>query len=296
MLNDTNGLKIFAEFLKKEFSGENIYFWTACERYRQICDETERRREALAIYERHLANGALEPVNVDSNARNNTRERLSNADRDLFSSAQKQIFNLMKFDSYQRFIRSDLYKSCIDAEQKNTPMPYASENLDPLLCVSQMTTSACNINGSNNNIASKLKKSLSNAEDRRRKSLLPWHRKSRCKSKDRDEENLSKKASTSSSNTLKHNSNHSIGDIHSSRSSLSSFDATIAKISSFDDETRNSLCRVILRENGATTIVQIKSDESIRDLIERVLDKRGFSYQAFEAFLSGTNKVHFQAI
>lgn len=30
-----------------------------------------------------------------------------------------------------------------------------------------------------------LKKSLSNAEDRRRKSLLPWHRKLRSKSRDR---------------------------------------------------------------------------------------------------------------
>jgi regulator of G-protein signaling len=110
MLNDVNGLKIFSEFLKKEFSGENIYFWTACERFRQIDIQAERIKEALAIYEKHLANGAMEPVNIDSNARNHARDRLSTADKDLFSSAQKQIFNLMKFDSYQRFIRSDLYK------------------------------------------------------------------------------------------------------------------------------------------------------------------------------------------
>ncbi|KAG5680659.1 hypothetical protein PVAND_010153 [Polypedilum vanderplanki] len=288
LLNDPNGLKIFAEFLKKEFSGENIYFWTACERYRQIVDETERRKEAIAIYEKHLGNGAHEPVNVDSNARNSTRDGLAKAELDLFSSAQKQIFNLMKFDSYQRFIRSDLYKSCIQAEQKNTPMPYASENLDPLLKITLLNGNQTATAAAANNVSSKLKKSLSNAEDRRRKSLLPWNRKTRCKSKDREEEN--KKNSTSSSNTLKHNSNQSGGDIHSSRSSLSSFDATIAKISSFDDETRNSLCRVILRENGATTIVQIKHDETIRELVERVLDKRGFSYQAYEVFLSGTNK------
>lgn len=287
LLNDQNGLKVFAEFLKKEFSGENIYFWTACERYRQIADESDRRKEAVSIYEKHLANGALEPVNVDSTARNSTRDGLSKASIDLFTSAQKQIFNLMKFDSYQRFIRSDLYKSCIQAEQKNTLLPYSTENLDPLL---KITLSGSQQNNTNT-VSSKLKKSLSNAEDRRRKSLLPWHRKTRCKSKERDEDN--KKNSTSSSNTLKHNSNHSGGDIHSSRSSLSSFDAAIAKISTFhDDELRNSLCRVILKENGATTIVQIKHDETIRELVERVLDKRGFSYQAYEVFLSGTNKVN----
>merc|ERR1719412_910477 len=32
LLTDPIGLRTFAEFLKKEFSHENIYFWTACER------------------------------------------------------------------------------------------------------------------------------------------------------------------------------------------------------------------------------------------------------------------------
>jgi regulator of G-protein signaling len=276
LLNDPIGLKIFAEFLKKEFSGENIYFWTACERYRQINDEAERKKEAIAIYEKHLANGALEPVNVDFNARNYSRDGLARAEKDLFSSAQKQIFNLMKFDSYQRFIRGELYKSCMHADQTNSALPYCSEPLDPLLKIiteSQQTST----------MSSKLKKSLSNAEDRRRKSLLPWHRKTRCKSKDREEE------AAKNSNTLKPSSNN--GDVHSSRSSLSSFDATISKMSSVDSEMRNSLCRVMLRENGASTIVQIKASETIRELVERVLEKRGFSYQAYEVFLSGTNKV-----
>lgn len=284
LLNDPAGLHSFAEFLKKEFSGENIYFWTACERYRQINDVSERTKEALAIFGKHLANGSLEPVNVDSQARLRAQERLSSAETDLFLQAQKQIFNLMKFDSYHRFIRSDLYKTCVDAENRNLPLPYPAEQLDPVLriAVAQPPT----------NTMPKLKKSLSNAEDRRRKSLLPWHRKTRCKSKDRDEVKESLKNSTSSSNTLKHNSNHSAGDIHSSRSSLSSFDATISKISSFDEDTRSSLCRVIL-SNGATTIVQTKTNETIRELVERLLDKRGICYQAYEAFLSGTNKVKF---
>lgn len=284
LLNDPAGLHSFAEFLKKEFSGENIYFWTACERFRQINDASERSREALAIFEKHLANGSLEPVNVDSQARLKAQDRLIAAEKDLFLQAQKQIFNLMKFDSYQRFIRSDLYKTCLDAENRNLPLPYPAELLDPMLRITILQAPTT---------TTKLKKSLSNAEDRRRKSLLPWHRKARCKSKDRDENKESMKNSTSSSNTLKHNSNHSVADIHSSRSSLSSFDATISKISSFDEDARSSLCRVIL-SNGATTIVQTKLNETIRELVERLLDKRGICYQAYEAFLSGTNKVRIE--
>lgn len=288
LLNDTAGLHTFAEFLKKEFSGENIYFWTACERFRHIDDISERAKEALAIFDKHLASGALEPVNIDSHARNTAQERLLSAEKDLFIHAQKQIFNLMKFDSYQRFIRSDLYKSCLDAEQKKIPLPYPGDQLDPILRISthQQTSNSTMI---------KLKKSLSNAEDRRRKSILPWNRKTRCKSKDRGEvENIdSIKNSASSTNTLKLVSNHSAGDIHSSRSSLSSFDATISKIYSYDNDVgnRSSLCRVIL-SNGATTIVQTKPNETIRELVERLLEKRGIYYQAYEAFLSGNTKVN----
>lgn len=284
LLNDPAGLHSFAEFLKKEFSGENIYFWTACERFRQINDVSDRTKEALTIFDKYLASGSLEPVNVDSQARLRAQERLPAAEKDLFVQAQKQIFNLMKFDSYQRFIRSDLYKTCIDAENRNLPLPYPAEHLDPMLRIAIAQPPST---------ATKLKKSLSNAEDRRRKSLLPWHRKTRCKSKDREENKESMKNSTSSSNTLtKHHTNHSTGDIHSSRSSLSSFDATISKINSFDEDTR-TLCRVIL-SNGATTIVQTKVNETIRELVERLLEKRGICYQAYEAFLSGTAKVSFE--
>lgn len=278
LLSDPTGLKIFSEFLKKEFSGENIYFWTACERYCYIDDDTERKKEANNIFARYLSDNALEPVNVDFNARNCSRNGLYKADKDLFLPAQNQIFNLMKFDSYQRFIRSELYKSCLLAEQTNSQLPYSNESLDNLLKITTKNENSSKVLKTKAN-STKLKKSLSNAEDNRRKSLLPWNRKNRCKSKDRSEdkkENLESK--------------HSNFDVHGSRSSLSSFD-TITKMYTINGLLRNSLCRVILRENGVSTIVQIKQMETIRELIEKVLEKRGLFYQAYDVFLSGSNKV-----
>lgn len=143
LLSDPAGIHTFSEFLKKEFSAENIYFWTACERYTKIDDTNERIKEAIAIFSKHLEIGAPEPVNVDSQARNTTQENLENADRNLFASAQKQIFNLMKFDSYARFIRSDLYKQCIDSEEKNIALPYqGGDNMDSLLKTGIMTVAS----------------------------------------------------------------------------------------------------------------------------------------------------------
>lgn len=288
LLDDPAGLHTFAEFLKKEFSAENIYFWTACERYRHIDSASERAAQAMELFSKHLANGAPEPVNVDSQARTTAEENLRTAEKDLFSQAQKQIFNLMKFDSYQRFIRSDLYKKCIEAEENNQTLPYTAEGLDELLKTNFHQTAQ-----------TKLKKSASNAEDRRRKSLLPWHRKTRCKSRDRDEsDNTASKSSTRngknqlSGNSLKiSNTTNSTSDIHSSRSSLSSFDTlpqcTLNNTS--DDVKACCLCRVILSD-GATTIVQTRTGETVRQLVERLLEKRGISYQFFDVILNTTNK------
>lgn len=193
----------------------------------------------------------------------------------------------MKFDSYQRFIRSDIYKSCQTAESQKQPLPYPAEQLDAGLRIIPFD------NKSAASTSSKLKKSLSNAEDRRRKSLLPWHRKTRCKSKDRSEESNSTVAAADVGRLKP--SDRSQSDIHSSRSSLSSFDAAISSRQNNNNESadeahaKSSLCRCILAD-GATTIVQTKPTESVHDLIDRLLEKRGISYQAYEGFIAGTNK------
>lgn len=150
-------------------------------------------------------------------------------------------------------------------------------------------------------ISLQLKKSLSNADDRRRKSLLPWHRKTRCKSKDRVDDTRSTKSAesqssaiTSSTTTCTNNGLkivHSANDIHSSRSSLSSFDTALGSRNNIDSEDGRgtTLCRFLL-SSGATTIVETKSSETIRLLVERLLEKRGICYQSYEAFLTETNE------
>ena len=118
---------LFQEFLKKEFSHENIYFWTACERYRRLGSDNsfeKRRRIAGDIIRRHLASGAQEPVNVDSHARQAAIDGLESAAPGLFATAQKQIYNLMKFDSFSRFLKSDLYKESLVAEMSGKPLRF----------------------------------------------------------------------------------------------------------------------------------------------------------------------------
>ncbi|KRT86723.1 hypothetical protein AMK59_2231, partial [Oryctes borbonicus] len=258
------GLHAFAEFLKKEFSAENIYFWTACERFKQLAPSQEKRNEAERIYQQHLCVGAAEAVNVDSQARQFAEISLREASNGTFELAQKQIFNLMKFDSYPRFLKSDVYKQCL------------SGNMNGLEIDSSLLTHPVSAN-----TPSKLKKSLSNAEDRRRKSLLPWYRKNRTKSKDRGEIEYGKKSD--STETVSGSGGDKANDVHSSKSSLTSLDfATQDPVKGLDE--KGPLCRVVMPSSGCTgtTIVRIKESETIQQLIDRLLEKRGLTFSTYD--------------
>ncbi|XP_050649164.1 regulator of G-protein signaling 14 isoform X1 [Macaca thibetana thibetana] len=123
LLQDPLGLAYFTEFLKKEFSAENVTFWKACERFQQIpaSDTQQLAQEARNIYQEFLSSQALSPVNIDRQAWLG-EEVLAEPRPDMFRAQQLQIFNLMKFDSYARFVKSPLYRECLLAEAEGRPL------------------------------------------------------------------------------------------------------------------------------------------------------------------------------
>ncbi|XP_075715490.1 regulator of G-protein signaling 14 [Rhinoderma darwinii] len=124
LLQDPLGVDYFTEFLKKEFSAENIDFWKSCEKYQTIpADETEQLlQESRRIYNEYLSSTSLCPVNVDQQALI-TEKMLEKPTPELFKVQQLQIFNLMKFDSYARFVKSLLYQECMLSEVEGRPLP-----------------------------------------------------------------------------------------------------------------------------------------------------------------------------
>ncbi|NXD76344.1 RGS14 protein, partial [Halcyon senegalensis] len=124
LLQDRVAVTYFTEFLKKEFSAENVYFWQACERFQQIpaSDTQQLAQEARRIYDEFLSSHSVSPVNIDKQARIG-EDMLASPSPDMFRVQQLQIFNLMKFDSYTRFVKSPLYQACLRAESKGQPLP-----------------------------------------------------------------------------------------------------------------------------------------------------------------------------
>ncbi|XP_044136739.1 regulator of G-protein signaling 14 isoform X2 [Bufo gargarizans] len=91
LLQDPLGVEYFTEFLKKEYSAENIYFWKSCEKYQSIpADDPEQLlQESRQIYNEYLSSTSLCPVNVDQQALI-TEEMLEKPTPDLFKGQQLQ--------------------------------------------------------------------------------------------------------------------------------------------------------------------------------------------------------------
>ena len=45
----------------------------------------------------------------------------------MFEKAQSQIFQLMKYDSYTRFLKSNMYKDCIMSEMEGKSLPFTKQ-------------------------------------------------------------------------------------------------------------------------------------------------------------------------
>lgn len=264
LLSDPAGLQTFTEFLKKEFSAENIYFWCICEKYRITTSTAERWAIAREIVERHLDSGALEPVNVDSIARSCAQEILCLAEEEqeldshMFLAPQKQIYNLMKFDSYGRFLKSDLYLACLAADLKGKKLPLATlHQADRELFLG---TQGQNQNTSDRRLF----------EPRtRRKSFLPWPYKSKSKEKliSKSTEELDKRERKKSLLELltPSLSEYQLSS-QSKRSSRSCSDVS-AKPS--------LLCRVTLPDSS-TTMASLDPGLSVRAWLHTLLRRRGF--------------------
>uniref|UniRef100_A0A673HXH7 Regulator of G-protein signaling 12-like n=1 Tax=Sinocyclocheilus rhinocerous TaxID=307959 RepID=A0A673HXH7_9TELE len=124
LLQDPVGVRYFSEFLKKEFSEENILFWQACECFSQVPEHDKKQlsQKAKEIYNRFLSSKATMPVNIDSQAQL-ADDVLTAPQPNMFKQPQLQIFNLMKMDCYARFLKSTLYQECMLAEVEGRPLP-----------------------------------------------------------------------------------------------------------------------------------------------------------------------------
>ncbi|VDP03746.1 unnamed protein product [Soboliphyme baturini] len=106
LLKDPFGVRIFTKFLTDQHCEENIEFWQQCEIYKGS-DSDVRSSMAVDIHDQYFASGCTYPINVDSSVKRKVVDSVKEGifDEHLFEPAQQQIFLLMKFDCYPRFLK-----------------------------------------------------------------------------------------------------------------------------------------------------------------------------------------------
>ncbi|KFQ34410.1 Regulator of G-protein signaling 9, partial [Mesitornis unicolor] len=112
LIRDPKGRQNFQLFLKKEFSGENLSFWEACEDLK-YGDQSKVKEKAEEIYKLFLAPGARRWINIDGTTMGITVNGLKHPHRYVLDAAQTHIYMLMKKDSYGRYLKSPVYKEML---------------------------------------------------------------------------------------------------------------------------------------------------------------------------------------
>lgn len=123
------GRKVFRDFLKCEYSEENILFWLACEELKNESKADLVEEKVRGIYEDYISilspkevsncnpnapklNPTFHPIQVslDSRVRDVINKNMVKPNKETFDEAQLQIYTLMHRDSYPRFINSPNFR------------------------------------------------------------------------------------------------------------------------------------------------------------------------------------------
>jgi len=119
LLKSQAGVKLFMQFLKKEYSDENLLFWLACVKLKEEQDPGDQESHEFEEYAEKIFQEFLTPhspseVSLDSRVRERVTSQRSQPNRQMFDEAQGKIFALMHRDSYPRFLSSPVYKNLLN--------------------------------------------------------------------------------------------------------------------------------------------------------------------------------------
>ncbi|XP_043258335.1 uncharacterized protein LOC122400767 isoform X1 [Colletes gigas] len=115
LMSDPTGLQEFTNYLRKEYSHENIRFWLAVKDLRHSF-QAQINDKVNEIFKEFLAPGAPCEINIDGKTMEKVHQEMKNPSRFTFDSAAEHVYTLLlKKDCYPRFIRSDQYRNLVAA-------------------------------------------------------------------------------------------------------------------------------------------------------------------------------------
>ncbi|KAM7385393.1 hypothetical protein PAMP_001479 [Pampus punctatissimus] len=106
MLRSLEGREVFREFLRSEYSEDNLLFWLACEELKKETNPSVVDEKSRIIYEDYVSILSPKEVSLDSRVREGINQSLAEPSNLMYEEAQLQIYTLMHRDSFPRFLNS----------------------------------------------------------------------------------------------------------------------------------------------------------------------------------------------
>ena len=124
LMRDEDGRQLFQIFLQQEHSEENLLFWNQVSALKAITEPKAFASQVHEIYTTFLKPMAEREVNVAGGCRRKIEDDLHTVEgeipRDVYDSAQLQLYNLMHRQSYPRFLASDVFDSIVQSTYGGT--------------------------------------------------------------------------------------------------------------------------------------------------------------------------------
>uniref|UniRef100_A0A670I483 Regulator of G-protein signaling 20 n=1 Tax=Podarcis muralis TaxID=64176 RepID=A0A670I483_PODMU len=120
LMKNPAGRNVFREFLRTEYSEENMLFWLACEELKSECNKHAIDEKARMIYEDYISILSPKEVSLDSRVREGINRKMQEPSSHTFDDAQLQIYTLMHRDSYPRFLNSAVYKALLQSVSRSS--------------------------------------------------------------------------------------------------------------------------------------------------------------------------------
>ncbi|XP_063773913.1 regulator of G-protein signaling 17 isoform X1 [Pseudophryne corroboree] len=120
MMKSPAGRNLFREFLRTEYSEENLLFWLACEDLKNEQNKKVVEEMARNIYEDYISILSPKEVSLDSRVREVINRNLLDPTPHMYEDAQLQIYTLMHRDSFPRFLNSQVYKTLLESTEGST--------------------------------------------------------------------------------------------------------------------------------------------------------------------------------
>ncbi|XP_062396351.1 regulator of G-protein signaling 19 isoform X2 [Sardina pilchardus] len=120
LMKNPAGRNVFREFLRTEYSEDNMLFWLACEELKKELNTSMVEDKARMIYEDYISILSPKEVSLDARVREGINKKMQEPTQHTFEDAQLQIYTLMHRDSYPRFLNSSIYRSLVHTGSRSS--------------------------------------------------------------------------------------------------------------------------------------------------------------------------------